>query len=66
MEFEVRRKLPFVLKLQWRTFLGTMKPKLSSMSTGARCIWKFAWRLVVNNGFSPGLPIEMLSGLVSS
>ena len=58
---------PLTLKLQWRWFLGTWKPVSSSVTNFVwRIIWKLARRLVVNEGFSPGLPIVMLSGLVSS
>ena len=56
----------FVLKLQCRCCRGTICPRLSSTSAGLRCIWKFVCMLVVNEGFSPGFPIDMFSGLVSS
>ena len=66
MEFDVRCRLTLVEKLQLRTFLGIMKPRLSSMSFGVRIFWKFTPRLLENEGFRPAFPIEMFRGLVSS
>ena len=66
MALLVRCQLPLVLKLQWRCARGTWKPRLSVTRRGERCFWKLTCRLVENEGFSPGLPIVMLSGLVSS
>ena len=66
MELLVRWRLAWVLKLQWRWALGISKPRLSVTRVGRRCMRKLALRLVVNDGFSPGLPIAMESGLVSS
>ena len=54
------------LKLQLRWFLGTWNPRLSVTMVGWRIIWKLAVRLELKAGSSPGLPIVMFSGLVSS